>query len=451
MDGLIKGLMDVALDHLGQKDDESRDERSRSSWAQVVSGEEQGNDDNRQSSNRRQGYNRTNQWESQSEGRRNEEWQTEGSRPSRRPQNAVNEGYARNEGGEQHDYSRNQWNRKEGGEETNDGWETVGKRHPKQQHKIHMDQWNGYKRPASEQEYSNEVEDSTRIGPSKEELADLSQACNRLWEFDTNRLVPGKDYRIDCGEGKKVYEKEDMAQGSLFSSLSEDVFKRPTFSRFCSLLDNYNPNQGSKEVVTSEERQEQAAFIEEISRTAPIKYLHKYLASKGIVSENYQDFKRILTSLWFDLYGRGGTFSSSSAFEHVFVGEIKQRGEQEVSGFHNWLQNAEMQGGHLLAVTERDSTFSAVYSASSFLNLTKPDSPDSESQVLTIQFEWNGVLKSVSSTLVGVSPEFEIALYTLCFYVGGEDNYVELGPYPVNIKCYRLGDRIGSVFPIAEC
>lgn len=77
--------------------------------------------------------------------------------------------------------------------------------------------------------------------------------------------------------------------------------------------------------------------------------------------------------------------------------------------------------------------------------------PDSETQLLTIQFEWNGVLKSVSSTMVGVSPEFEIALYTLCYFVGGEDNYVQLGPYNVNIKCYRFGDKIGSVFPIAEC
>lgn len=76
--------------------------------------------------------------------------------------------------------------------------------------------------------------------------------------------------------------------------------------------------------------------------------------------------------------------------------------------------------------------------------------PDSESQLLTIQFEWYGVLKSVSSTLIGVSPEFELALYTLCFYVGGEDNHVELGPYPVNIKCYRMGNKIGSVFPVAD-
>ena len=61
------------------------------------------------------------------------------------------------------------------------------------------------------------------------------------------------------------------------------------------------------------------------------------------------------------------------------------------------------------------------------------------------------MLKSVSSTLIGVSPEFEIALYTLCFFAGGEDNHVDIGPYSVNIKCYRLGDnKIGSAFPIAE-
>ena len=59
--------------------------------------------------------------------------------------------------------------------------------------------------------------------------------------------------------------------------------------------------------------------------------------------------------------------------------------------------------------------------------------------------------KPVSTTFVGVSPEFEVALYTLCFYGGSEDNYVEVGPYAVNIKCYRHGrDRIGSAFPIVQ-
>lgn len=129
-----------------------------------------------------------------------------------------------------------------------------------------------------------------------------------------------------------------MAEGLLFSWVSDEVFRKPTYARFCSLLDNYNPNEGYKEVVTEEERQEQAAFIEEISRTAVIKYLHKYLVFKDVAPGSYQEFKRMLTSLWFDLYGRGGTSGSSSAFEHVFVGEIKQSGGEQVSGFHNWLQ-----------------------------------------------------------------------------------------------------------------
>nr|KJB51733.1 hypothetical protein B456_008G230000 [Gossypium raimondii] len=305
---------------------------------------------------------------------------------------------------------------------------------------VNMDHWQGYKRPPSEQEYSDEVGTGTSIEPSEEELADFLQACNRLWQLDLNRLEPGKDYQIDCGEGKKVFQKEDMAEGSLFCYVDEDIFRtKPTFARFCSLLDNYNPNAGCKEVVTSEEKQEQAAFIEEISRTAPIKYLHKYLSRKGIVSENYQDFKRMLTSLWFDLYGRGGTSGSSSAFEHVFVGEIKQHCEQEVSGFHNWLQ------------FYLEEAKGCVDYHGYILPRRRGETPDSETQLLTVQFEWNGVLKSVSSTLVGVSPEFEIALYTLCFFVGGEDNYVQLGPYSVNIKCYRFGNKIGSVFPIAEC
>ena len=204
---------------------------------------------------------------------------------------------------------------------------------------IPTNNWGGFKRPATEQHYSDEVElGGGATDPTEEELRDVSLACNKLWDLDTNRLVPGKDYEVDCGDGKKVYGRDDAAAASLFTWLDEDVLKKPTFSRFCSLLDNYNPNQGSREVVTREEKEEQAAFVEEISRTAPIKYLRSYLSAKGIAPRDSQSFKTMLTSLWFDLYGRCGTSGSSSAFEHVFVGEVKQQGEQEISGFHNWLQ-----------------------------------------------------------------------------------------------------------------
>ncbi|KAL5973745.1 hypothetical protein ACLOJK_030401 [Asimina triloba] len=438
MEGLIKGLIDVVIgndrddDRNDNNDSSDLDQRSRSTWAQVASGEEtqEGgpHDYRRDHPRKRQNFrNKCLGYESiwislrelnkndESFGRNDEERESFGNRPLRWPR--VEEGSGQNNDWETiESRPSTKHHVEEGTGSNNDGWETVGKRPPSRPHEVSMNHWHGYKRPPSEQEYSAEVDYGVYIEPSEEELANLSKACDKLWDLDSNRLVPGNDYQIDCGEGKKVYQKEDMARGSLFSCLSDDVFRRPTFSRFCSLLDNYNPHEGCKEVVTSQERQEQAAFIEEISRTAPIKYLHKYLVCKGIAPRDTEDFKKMLTDIWFDLYSRGGTSSSSSAFEHVFVGEIKQRGEHEVSGFHNWIQ------------------------------------PDSETQLLTIQFEWDGVLKSVSTTLVGVSPEFEIALYTLCFYSGEEDNHIQLGPYPVNIKCYRLGrDKIGSVFPIAEC
>ncbi|XXG77966.1 hypothetical protein AAC387_Pa08g2010 [Persea americana] len=439
MQGLIKDLIDITIggnNNNNEEEEDNRGERSRSTWAQVVSGDDDVDDRRKTQYSDQHNYNSKGE-----EYGRNEGWETSGRRhPQRRHEKVVSgdddgDDRRKTQYSDSHNYNSKG---EEGGR--NEGWETAGHRHPQRRHeKVSMDHWNGYKRPLSEQEYSNEFDFGTDMEPSEDELADLSRACNRLWELDVNRLVPGKDYEIDCAEGKKAYQKEDVAQGSLFSWLSDDVFRRPTYSRFCSLLDNYNPNQGSKENVTSQETQEQAAFIEEISRTAPIKYLHKYLACKGIAPQRYEDFKRMMTDLWFELYGRGGSSSSSSAFEHVFVGEIKQRGEHEVSGFHNWIQF------YLEEAKGRVDYQGYIFPR------RRGQNPDSESQLLTVQFEWNGVLKSLSSTLIGVSPEFEIALYTLCFYLGEEDNHIQLGPYPVNIKCYRMGrDKIGSVFPIAE-
>ncbi|CAM6039159.1 unnamed protein product [Sphagnum compactum] len=293
-----------------------------------------------------------------------------------------------------------------------------------------------FKQHASHQQYAMHV--STDVEPTQEELCDFSSACRRLWDLDLNRLIPGQDYELDCGEERKVYYyREDMSGGSsLFRFLHQEVFKRPTYARFYALLDNYHADEVMEEQLTAADEQEQVAFIEEISRTAPIKYVRKYLAEKNILTESEEEFKRQLQNLWFRFYNREGTRDSSSAFEHVFVGEIKQ--QAEVSGFHNWIQ---------FYVEEAKGTVK-------YLGYTLPqrhgESPNSHTQLLTVEFEWKGVRKDKSSTLIGVSPEFELALYTLCFFAGQEDNYLQLGPYRVNIKCYRFGqDKIGSVFPIA--
>ncbi len=61
--------------------------------------------------------------------------------------------------------------------------------------------------------------------------------------------------------------------------------------------------------------------------------------------------------------------------------------------------------------------------------------PDESQQLLTLQFTWKDAedgsidLKPVSSSFIGVSPEFEIALYTLCFLAGGE-----VRPWPFKLN-----------------
>lgn len=48
------------------------------------------------------------------------------------------------------------------------------------------------------------------------------------------------------------------------------------------------------------------------------------------------------------------------------------------------------------------------------------EEPTGHERLVSIQFGWEGEVKNVSSIFVGTSPEFELALYTLCFHAGEE-------------------------------
>lgn len=277
-----------------------------------------------------------------------------------------------------------------------------------------------------------------------EESADMSmsltEAVQHLWKVDVNRLNFGEDLVLNVQDGKKPYIKDDFATDPLFTSVDQLVWKRPTYKAFVALLNNYDSETGESEKLTDTERSEVYDFLNAVYETGPVQFCHKYCHAKNPseVPSDKEDFIKLLHTIWFDLYNRerGGS-SDSSGFEHVFVGEVK---DNEVSGFHNWVQ---------FYLEEKKG-------AVDYRGYIKPRGGGTEhgndDHLLCLQFRWKGVEKFVGTSFIGVSPEFEFALYTMCFLAGEEENNVQVDTgsdnFEICIKCYKMdGNKVGTAFP----
>lgn len=273
------------------------------------------------------------------------------------------------------------------------------------------------------------------MNPTPVELNSLSAACNKLWELDDNRLRPEIDYRLNM---QSVIGTAANAPMQLLSDVNEEVFKKKTFGAFAALLDNYTFKRGKTDhPYEPKEQAEITAFLTNCMATRVMQYVHAYLlTARKTTAIDPVDFIAELDDMWFSLYSRETSFDTCG-FEHVFVGEIKynkKKQRHEVTGFHNWIQ---------LYLEERRSKGNPPepFDYLGFLEPREPapnsNLPDPMRQLLTIRFKWHRFLKSECSILVGTSPEFELALYTLCFYCGGTNNRVRLDPYGAEVVVHR--------------
>ncbi|RHZ80640.1 hypothetical protein Glove_134g249 [Diversispora epigaea] len=278
--------------------------------------------------------------------------------------------------------------------------------------------------------------------PTQNELANVGVAIQKLWDLDHNRLKPGEDYAINL---PMPQERGENVSTPLFQFVSKESIQIPTIKYFCALLDNYIPQTGIAEKVNPSELKENAQFIKEVMKTAPMMYTYKYLVAKGVLKASYYEFEAKLNKLWFDMYARQGRSGDSSAFEHVFLGEI--RGD-EAKAFHNWI---------CLYFYEKAGKFDY----KSFVPMKEGNrrlvTPDGTEQIISIRFAFQGYEKSFSTSFIGTSPEFEISLYTLLFLLGREDTKVTLDDINANIKLYNFYEKndrekknrlLGSAFPM---
>uniref|UniRef100_A0A3Q3K2I5 Uridylate-specific endoribonuclease n=1 Tax=Monopterus albus TaxID=43700 RepID=A0A3Q3K2I5_MONAL len=210
----------------------------------------------------------------------------------------------------------------------------------------------------------------------------------------------------------------------------------PFCAGFMNLLDNFEMPTGVSETVTSQEVEENKLFIDAILETAVMKCAHKYLVKKGQSPSDLGQFKRQLYDIWFRLYHRErGGGEDSCGFEHVFVGETKFG--KEIIGLHNWV--------HFYMQEKLGNVDYKGYKARA-----NKDTPDEDDHVLNLQFSWKGLVKPVGSSFIGVSPEFEVAVFTVLFLMSTEKMtsvVVKVDEYMLELVVYRHGRFIGTSFP----
>ncbi|XP_035380339.1 poly(U)-specific endoribonuclease-A isoform X2 [Electrophorus electricus] len=266
-------------------------------------------------------------------------------------------------------------------------------------------------------DYHIQCEESlSRVSDS--EIQAVSEA---LYSLDSNRasdseLIIDPQVLISNSE---TSAKKDLSPHSLFRYVSEaSLFSKPTYAAFITLLDNYDRKTGVAESFSPAEVQEQENFLKQtIQNTELGRELYTFLYNKGYYT-SWEEFLFDLKMMWFGLYSRSNDKLDSSGFEHVFAGEIKNG---KVSGFHNWVRFYLMEKQELLN-----------YYSHSFDGpwLSYPD-------VLGMQFMWDGYYKQIGSAIIGSSPEFDLAVYTLCYITRPSKKcLLSLGGKQLSIQTY---------------
>ncbi|VDL86871.1 unnamed protein product [Nippostrongylus brasiliensis] len=246
--------------------------------------------------------------------------------------------------------------------------------------------------------------------------AELVEMSNRLRIADENKAYRG-GVTVDFQGHTNTRDTEDNAPKNLFVSVDQSLLQRPSYQNFLQLTDNFYRETGvaeprvSQDEVSSEdcfskkgviahpmcfqERREIKTFLTYALSTKPWQLLYGFLDKKKYpLAKDPNVFYQWMNQLWFAHYSRAKGKADTSGFEHVFIGEEKNK---EVSGLHNWVRyytlerNASENVNYMGFVIKRAAVMASV------------------------KFSWRGDLKRSGSLLFGTSPEFDMALYTLCF------------------------------------
>ncbi|XP_046612541.1 endoribonuclease CG2145-like isoform X1 [Neodiprion virginianus] len=223
-----------------------------------------------------------------------------------------------------------------------------------------------------------------------------------------------------------------------FLAVDDEIFENPVVKRLRKLFDNYEMDTNQKENVTLEEKEEEERLLDALLETNSINRVINFCSDHGLVGKGNRTHREILRHVWFQQYPRHQNIdvATSSAFEHIFLGELK-RG-RKLSGLHNWISfnNAERSG---------DIDYWGYRLKNSLGNTTIP-------AVVDVAYRYVG---HVSATIffIGTSPELEMSLFTLCYFARPNKYcHLSMNGTDFGIKTYVMNHRgrhahLATAFP----
>ncbi|XP_030838852.1 poly(U)-specific endoribonuclease isoform X1 [Strongylocentrotus purpuratus] len=223
----------------------------------------------------------------------------------------------------------------------------------------------------------------------------LSSLAEALWEADDNG-IGGSDLVFNRQAYLSNYAaRNDLSSQPLFTYVNPAKLDTGTWPTFRALLDNYIRFTGSSDTNTANEEREIENFLDEVFNTRVMDLTYDYLFNKGYFS-SLSAFRSYVKDIWFTSYTRSGGVLDSSAFEHTFVGEVKNG---KVSGYHNWLAfyEDELEGNV------------------NYYGYTSDNEPNQILMQFRLDDNGSSYYKELASIIYGASPEFELAIFTVCF------------------------------------
>uniref|UniRef100_A0A8R1XUS2 Poly(U)-specific endoribonuclease n=1 Tax=Onchocerca volvulus TaxID=6282 RepID=A0A8R1XUS2_ONCVO len=277
----------------------------------------------------------------------------------------------------------------------------------------------------------NEYEQLIKFSVLDSEIVNL---VNQFRQQDINKVDDGQII-LDYQKCTSIHDPNDRDKGRLFKWVDPTLLEKDTYKKWIALNNEYETQVDIPEKSNPKKKKAIDDFLDAILSTMIWKSFYQFLLKKGHpYAESLQTFRARIKQLWFVEYSRKQGLIDSSGFEHVFMGEYKNG---EVSGMHSWLR---------FYLLERNESQEFDYRGFTIKRFNI---------MAAVKFSWHNHIKRSSTFFIGTSPEFDMALYTICFLTRQSRDICkfQLEECPFSVTSYKLMQQgkifVGTVYPVA--